>query len=105
MTCRKKELVNKWQQLNGKDKGSFKVIIDTQTTHANAEVIFGSDKTDHRILNAALVLQEENPDKKIVLVSKDICLRLKAKSLSLHAEDYETGKVKNLDELYTGKTM
>src|ERR1700690_1084650 len=28
----KKKLVNKWQQLNGKDKGSFKVIIDTQTT-------------------------------------------------------------------------
>jgi PhoH-like ATPase len=101
----KKKLVNKWQQLNGKDKGSFKVIIDTQTTHANAEVVFGSDKTDHRILNAALGLQEEHPDRKVVLVSKDICLRLKAKSLNLHAEDYETGKVKNLDELYTGKTI
>jgi len=49
-------------------------------------------------------LQEENPDKKIVLVSKDICLRLKAKSLNLYAEDYETGKIKNVDELYTGKT-
>ena len=49
-------------------------------------------------------MQEENPDKKIILVSKDICLRLKAKSLNLHAEDYETGKIKNLDELYTGET-
>ncbi|MDB5118231.1 MAG: ybeZ 2 [Mucilaginibacter sp.] len=99
------KLVNKWQPLNGKDKGSFKVIIDTKITAADAEAIFGSDKIDHRILNAALGLQQENPDKKVVLVSKDICLRLKAKSLDLHAEDYETGKVKNLDELYTGKTI
>src|SRR5690606_31894391 len=55
-------------------------------------------------LNAALSLQLENKGKKVVLVSKDICLRLKAKALNLFAEDYETGKVKNLDELYTGKT-
>lgn len=97
-------LINNWQPLNGKSRGSFKVIIDTKNIAADAAAIFGSEKTDHRILNAALVLQEENPDKKVVLVSKDICLRLKAKSLNLYAEDYETGKVKNLDELYTGKT-
>jgi PhoH-like ATPase len=41
----------------------------------------------------------------VVLVSKDICLRLKAKALNLYAEDYETGKVKNLEELYTGRTV
>src|ERR1700744_5213000 len=96
------ELINQWRPLNGKSKGSFKVILDIEPV---ASDVFGSAKTDHRILNAALGLQEENPGKKIVLVSKDICLRLKAKALNLHAEDYETGKVKNLDELYTGKTM
>src|SRR3984885_16344378 len=99
------KLINKWRPLNGSSKGSFKVIIDTKNIAADAAAIFGSEKTDHRILNAALVLQEENPDKKIVLVSKDICLRLKAKALNLYAEDYETGKVKNLDELYTGRTV
>jgi len=98
------KLINKWRPLNGSSKGSFKVIVDTKNIAADAAAIFGSEKTDHRILNAALVLQEENPDKKVVLVSKDICLRLKAKALNLYAEDYETGKVKNLDELYTGKT-
>ncbi len=98
------QLINKWQPLNGKSKGNFKVIIDTKNLAADAEAVFGSAKTDHRILNAALGLQEEHPDKKIVLVSKDICLRLKAKALNLHAEDYETGKIKNLDELYTGET-
>ncbi|WP_214070320.1 PhoH family protein [Mucilaginibacter sp. dw_454] len=100
----RKKLISKWHPLNGKDKGSFKVVVDTKTTGVDAEAIFGSDKVDHRILNAALGLQGENPDKNVVLVSKDICLRLKAKSLNIHAEDYETGKVKNLDELYSGKT-
>jgi PhoH-like ATPase len=80
--------------------------MDTKNTAAlDAEQVFGDSKIDHRILNAALALQEENPDKKIVLVSKDICLRLKAKALNLNAEDYETGKIKNLDELYTGTTV
>ncbi|MGF7037197.1 PhoH family protein [Mucilaginibacter lappiensis] len=97
-------LVNEWIPLNGKGKGSFKVAMDVKTTAIDAEQVFGSDKTDHRILNAALGLQEEYPDKKVVLVSKDICLRLKAKALNLHAEDYETGKIKNLDQLYTGVT-
>ena len=98
-------LLNEWRPLNGKGKGNFKVILDTKSIAADAEAVFGSEKTDHRILNAALGLQEENQDKKIILVSKDICLRLKAKALNLHAEDYETGKIKNLDELYTGKTV
>src|SRR5476651_33683 len=97
-------LINNWRPLNGKSKGNFKVIMDTKNKTADAEAVFGSDKTDHRILNAALSLQEEHPHKKIILVSKDICLRLKAKALDLHAEDYETGKIKNLDELYTGET-
>jgi PhoH-like ATPase len=97
-------LINLWRPLNGKSKGNFKVIMDTKSIAADAEAVFGSDKVDHRILNAALGLQEENPDKKIVLVSKDICLRLKAKSLNLHSEDYETGKIKNLADLYTGET-
>src|SRR5690606_31985372 len=57
------------------------------------------------ILNAALSLQENYPRKKIILVSKDICLRLKAKALNLLSEDYETGKIKNVDELYTGSTL
>ncbi|ASU35044.1 PhoH family protein [Mucilaginibacter xinganensis] len=96
-------LINQWLPLKGGNKGSFKVIMDSKTA-TDAEAVFGSDKIDHRILNAALGLQEEYPGKKVVLVSKDICLRLKAKSLNLHAEDYETGKIKNLDELYTGET-
>lgn len=98
------QVMNKWIPLKGSKRGHFKVVMDYKPSLLDAEAIFGAGKFDHRILNAALSLKEEFLEKKIVLVSKDICLRLKAKSLDLYAEDYETGKIKNVDELYTGKT-
>ncbi|WP_285008382.1 PhoH family protein [Pedobacter faecalis] len=105
-------LMNEWVPLNGSSKtGRFKVVMDRASVSGNrsleqdAEAVFGSGKIDHKILNAALSLKREFPKRRIVLVSKDICLRLKAKALDIFAEDYETGKVKNLDELYTGKEL
>ena len=100
----KSNLINKWFSLKKNSLGKFKVVLDEQPKKINAEKLFGEGKFDNRILNAALVLKEENPKCKVILVSKDICLRLKAKSLDLYAEDYETGKIKNVDELYTGST-
>ena len=100
----KEKLISDWVALRAQNAGKFKVILNEQPLKVNAEEIFGKGKTDHKILNAALSLREENPEKKVVLVSKDICLRLKAKALDLFAEDYETGKIKNVDELYAGKT-
>lgn len=91
-----------WIPLNGKTKGSFKVIMESDTT-VDATKVFNDEKNDHHILNAALTMQQQEPDRKITLVSKDINLRLKAKSLELHAEDYETGKIKNVNTLTTGK--
>jgi PhoH-like ATPase len=37
------------------------------------------------------------------MVTKDINLRIKAKALNIMAEDFQTGKIKNVDSLYTGK--
>lgn len=101
----KSKLINRWVPLKGKGRGSFKIVMDDIPTQVDAEKVFGEGKFDHRILNSALSLQEKHPEKKIILVSKDICLRLKAKALNLYAEDYETGKIKNVEELYTGKTI
>lgn len=99
-----KTTMKNWRPLNGPKKGKFKVIMNEQSK-LDARSIFSDNKPDHRILNAALKLKEEHPDRKVILVSKDINLRLKAKSLSLTAEDFETGKVKDLDSLYTGKNF
>lgn len=92
-----------WIPLNGKDKGQFKVALDGETT-TDACQVFGEDKPDHRILNAALRLRSEHPERKVVLVSKDVNLRIKARALDLQAEDFETGKIKHVDTLYDGKT-
>ena len=92
-----------WIKLDGKEKGRITVVMHEQSK-LDAEKIFGEKKVDHKILNAALFLSEKYPEKRVVLVTKDINLRVKAKSLNLNSEDYLTGKVKDLDELYTGKS-
>jgi PhoH-like ATPase len=98
-------MLQNWIPLNGPTKGKFCVIMDESST-LDATKIFGDTKADHKIINAALHMQETNPGRKVILVTKDVNLRLKAKSLNLQAEDYETGKIKNLDNLYTGiKTL
>jgi PhoH-like ATPase len=97
------QMIHEWTPLNGKTKGNFKVLMNPDNK-VNANVIFGEEKNDHKILNAALYLKEHEKNRKVILVSKDINLRLKAKSLEILAEDYETGKIKNITELEnTGK--
>ena len=75
------------------------------SSKVNAEKIFDDRKADHRILKTDLFVSESHPGRKVILVTKDINLRIKAKSLNLLAEDYETGKIKTVDELYTGRTV
>lgn len=94
-----------WIPLGDKKKGKFRIIFDSSNAKINAEKIFNDKKGDHKILNAALSLQEEEKDKKIILVTKDINLRIKAKALNLIAEDYNTGKVKDVSDLHMGKDL
>jgi len=57
---------------------------------------------DHRILAIADYTRNKNPDKQVILVTKDVNLRIKAKALGLTAQDYKAGQVANLDMLYEG---
>ncbi len=95
--------LQEWVPIGNSKGGRIRVVMN-KPNGLDASVVFGEDKPDHRILNTALFLARENPERKVILVSKDINLRLKAKSLNIAAEDFETGKVKNVDELYSGKT-
>lgn len=90
-----------WIPLAKSMGGKFKVIMNERSM-LDARLIFDDNKPDHRILNAALSVTQEYPERKVILVSKDINLRLKAKSLNIIAEDYLTGKIKNVEGLYTG---
>jgi PhoH-like ATPase len=99
-----KTTMTEWKKLDGPSKGSFKVVMNEKST-LDAREVFDENKPDHRILNAAIKLKEDHPDRKVILVSKDINLRLKAKAMDLQAEDFETGKVKNIEALYTGSSV
>jgi len=60
-----------------------------------------STKMDNRIISMAYHIQKENPDKKVVLISNDINLRLIANALNLEAEEHESNKLRDKD-IYTG---
>ena len=92
-----------WIQIDRPNAGSFKVVLNESST-PDARQIFDGNKPDHRILNAAVVTKQENPDRPVILVTKDINLRLKAKSMNIPAEDFETGKILDVEGLYPGKS-
>ncbi|MGR9052042.1 MAG: PhoH family protein [Gammaproteobacteria bacterium] len=60
---------------------------------------------DNSILGIVLALTQQYPDTNVVLVSKDINLRIKAAALELHAEDYHNDQtLDDIDLLYSGAT-
>jgi PhoH-like ATPase len=63
---------------------------------------FPEKTSDHRILAITDYVCSTNKDKSVVLITKDINLRMKAKSLGIIAQDYENDKVANIDDLYKG---
>lgn len=94
--------LQEWISL-GKGLGKFKVAMDEQPTGLNAEKVYAIGKNDHKIINAALSLMELEQKRSVVLVTKDINLRIKAKALGVVAEDYQTGKVDATDIQTAGK--
>ena len=76
--------------------------IETKDFSEKVSVAFPERTPDHRILAIADYVCSINHDKTVVLISKDINLRMKAKSLGIIAQDYENDKVANIDDLYKG---
>jgi len=90
----------RWVSL-GDGLGKFKIVMNEEVDKKgiNAENVYGHNKNDHKILNACISLLQTEKNKRVILVSKDINLRLKAKALDLQAEDYEAVKVKDVRNL------
>lgn len=83
-------------------RGNLRIIIEQQA-HPDLEGVFDPRKPDHQILNAALQLQKRSGDHEVILVSKDVNLRMKGKSVGLRAQDYRNDQVADINTLYTGK--
>ena len=76
-----------------------------QTTHFDIRLPAGlpQGKADNQILGVVQFLREQHSDREVVLVSKDINMRVKARALGLPAEDYFNDKaLEDGDLLYTG---
>ena len=73
--------------------------------HADLIHNFAPQKPDHQILNVAYNWAQKHPEREVILVSKDVNLRLKAKAVGLKAEDYNRNRVRNVQSLYTGKRV
>ena len=59
------------------------------------------DVMDNNIISVTLGVKQDNPGRKVIIVSKDINMRIKADSLGLEVEDYNTDRVE-YSELYDG---
>jgi PhoH-like ATPase len=91
----------------GEGKGILHVVVGTKY-HEKVAVSFPERIPDHQILSCAMTLSDRYPELKTILVTKDINMRMKARSLGILTEDYNTDKVQNInifeksEEIYTG---
>lgn len=87
----------------GKGRGKLRIAILKGLAPLIRDV-FREDTPDHRVLSIAYEWQEKLKDKsQVILVTKDVNLRMKAKALGIIAEDYTTDRVSSVEELYSGK--
>ncbi|WP_372762655.1 PhoH family protein [Pseudoalteromonas sp.] len=80
------------KKAKAESNGSLIIVND----HLFADSISGlpGNENDHRIINCAVYLQKQHSDAKVILVTKDINMRLKAKGAGLnHVEDYRTDQL------------
>jgi len=85
----------------GQGKG-FLTIETGRPFSEKLKVSFREDTPDHRILAISEFIKDKHPDRKVVLVTKDVNLRMKAKSLQIESEDYKTDKVADISILNLG---
>jgi len=89
------EEITQGVKINHKGMASGGVISIFADHHASfIKEAFSEDEPDNRIINAALYLQQSKAPSKVVLVTKDINMRLKAKGAGLkYVEDYRTDQL------------
>ncbi len=80
----------------GADMGMLHVVTGGKY-HKRIAESFPEPTPDHRILSCAMIVAEQHPDMRTILVTKDINLRMKARSLGIEVEDYINDKVRDVD--------
>ena len=87
----------------GRREAAGRLFFQTQALNVSLPAGLPPGKADNQILGVVQALRELHPGRDVVLVSKDINMRIKARALGLPAEDYFNDKaLEDGDLLYTG---
>jgi len=85
------------------DSAAGRLYLQTEAINGHLPANLPIGKTDNHIIGVVIFLQKRDPSRPVILVSKDINMRIKAHALGLLAEDYYNDKVlEDTDLLYTG---
>jgi PhoH-like ATPase len=85
------------------DTATGRLFLQTEALNGQLPASLATHKADNRLLGVLVALIERHADREVILVSKDINMRIKAHALGLAAEDYFNDKVlEDTDVLYTG---
>jgi len=87
----------------GNKDATGRLLFQTTAIHSTLPSDLPMGKADNQILGVVRALQEKFPQREVVLVSKDINMRLKARALGMAAEDYYNDHVlEDTDLMYSG---
>ncbi len=90
-------------QRHAADPAGGRLFLQTEAISGHVPASLPIGKADNHIIGVLIYLHKQQPGRQVILVSKDINMRIKARSLGLHAEDYFNDKVlEDTDLLYTG---
>ena len=79
------------------------LFLQTDAIHSVLPVSLPTAKSDNQIIAVVMHLADKAPKRPVILVTKDINMRIKARALGLDAEDYFSDKVlEDTDLLYSG---
>ena len=88
---------------HGDKNARGRLFFQTEAINAELPAKLPSGKADNQIIAVVNHLQEQQAKRQVILVSKDINMRIKARALGFAAEDYFNDKVlEDTDLLYTG---
>jgi PhoH-like ATPase len=80
-----------------------RLFLQTHPISSDVTSILPFSKVDNQILGVVSFLKQQQAERQVILVSKDINMRIKARALEIPAEDYFNDKVlEDTDLLYSG---
>ena len=84
----------------GFTEATGKLFFQTQPLHLRLPMALPQGKADNQILGVVSALVQMHSPREVVLVSKDINMRVKARALGLQAEDYQNDKALELSLIH-----